>query len=451
MIAPRAGDGQPARKRVAQDQAARNRAADMLKNYIGLPRGVYILCAGSFINRAGSFFITFLMIYLVKRLGYSEVAATRAMGVFGLGAMMAALIGGHLADLIGRKTVMLMGLVGSAGMMVAFSFVRTYPVIVGALLFLALLADMYRPAASAMIADLVEPARRPHAYGLMYVSINLGFAVAPVVGGFLVAYSFKLLFWLDAVTSLAYALIILMTIRETLPARRGPSPANGADGADGADGGEKVREESVVEVSVRAGEAARIILGDRVFLAFCFATLLVAMVYQQATSTLPLYLQNIGIDAQHYGRIIAVNGILIVCFQIPITSLIHRRDRFRVLGLSAFIVALGFGYYAIARTPMAFTIGVVIWTIGEMLQSPVVPSVVTDLAPVRVRARYFGLLSMCFSGGNMIAAPIGGEILAHLGGRRLWILCLFVSLAAALIYASLRRAALERTRPAAAG
>ncbi len=405
----------------------------MLRNYLDLPRGVYILCVGSFINRAGALVIPFLMIYLVKRLNYDDVHATRAMGVFGLGAMVAALVGGHLADRIGRKTVMLIGLVGSATMMITFSFVASYGLILAALFCLAVLADTYRPAASAMIADLVEPVRRPHAFGLMYVSVNLGFAVAPVVGGILVSYSFKLLFWLDAVTSLAYALIILLTIRETLPAR------TGMDGAAAA----------AHEESASAGEAARIILRDRVFLAFCFATLLIAMVYQQAMSTLPLYLQHLNIDAKMYGRIIAVNGVLIVCLQIPITSLIHRRDRFGVLGLSAFIVALGFGSYIIARTPLAFTIGVVIWTIGEMLQSPVVPSVVTDLAPVRVRARYFGLLSMCFSGGNMIAAPIGGEILSHFGGRRLWTLCLFVSLAAAMIYALLRRAARERTWGAA--
>jgi len=409
----------------------------MLRNYLDLPRGVYILCVGTFINRAGSLVIPFLMIYLVKRLNYDDVHATRAMGVFGLGAMIAAVVGGHLADLIGRKTVMLIGLAGSATMMIAFSFVASYGLILAALFGLALLADTYRPAASAMIADLVEPVRRPHAFGLMYVSVNLGFAVAPVVGGILVSYSFKLLFWLDAVTSLAYALIILVTIRETLPARGGLTEVGANDTAAGE--------------TVGVGEAVRIVLRDRLFLAFCFATLLIAMVYQQATSTLPLYLQRIGIDAQHYGWIIAVNGVLIVCFQMLITSVVHDRDRFRVLAVSAFVTALGFGSFSVAKTSMHFALGVVVWTVGEMLQSPIVPSVVTDLAPLRLRARYFGLMSMCFSGGNMIAAPIGGEILFHFGGRWLWGICLGVSLASAGLYALLRRSAQDRSRASAGG
>src|SRR5262249_39778780 len=297
--------------RLGPHAAARcDRATAMLRNYLNLPRSVYILCLGTFINRAGAFLVTFLTLYLVDRLGFSKVAATSALGVFGLGAIVAALVGGHLADHIGRKTVMLIGLIGSAPMMLTCSSALSYPLTLAPLPGLALLADMSRPAASAMIADLVEPIRRPHAFGLMYVSINLGFAVAPVVGGMLAKYSFKLLFWLDALTSLTYAAIILLRIRETLPARGSiQQPEAGRPGFR---------------------DAARWIARDNVYLGFCLATLLIAMVYMQAMSTLPLYLLSRGIDLVYYGRIISLNGLLIVCLQLPLTALVHGRDRFRV-------------------------------------------------------------------------------------------------------------------------
>ena len=42
----------------------------------------------------------------------------------------------------------------------------------------------------ALVADYVEPEHRPHAYSLMYLAINLGFAIGPAAGGILAQYSF---------------------------------------------------------------------------------------------------------------------------------------------------------------------------------------------------------------------------------------------------------------------
>ena len=95
--------------------------------------------------------------------------------------------------------------------------------------FFSAVGDTYRPAASAMIADLTAPTQRSHAFALMYVSINLGFAIGPAVGGFIAEYSFQWLFFGDAATCALYAVIILFGIKETLgrptPAMRRQQPA----------------------------------------------------------------------------------------------------------------------------------------------------------------------------------------------------------------------------------
>ena len=93
----------------------------------------------------------------------------------------------------------------------------------------AIVADMYRPAASAMLADLVPIDRRPHAFALMYIAINLGFAIAPPIGGILAEYSFQWLFWGDALTMLVYGAIILAVINESMPQRDTPDSTNNAD------------------------------------------------------------------------------------------------------------------------------------------------------------------------------------------------------------------------------
>jgi len=93
----------------------------MLKEYLQLPRLVHLLCLGAFINRAATFLVPFLTLYLQKHLNLGVEFATTAYGAFGLGAIVAAAVGGHLADLFGRRAVMLFSLLGSAAILVFFN------------------------------------------------------------------------------------------------------------------------------------------------------------------------------------------------------------------------------------------------------------------------------------------------------------------------------------------
>ena len=86
----------------------------MLRDYIELPLSVRVLCLGSLINRAGSFVMIFLTIYASEEMGYGVGFAAACMGVFGFGSMLGSILGGHLADQIGRRTVMLIALIGGA-------------------------------------------------------------------------------------------------------------------------------------------------------------------------------------------------------------------------------------------------------------------------------------------------------------------------------------------------
>ena len=103
----------------------------MLKNYLNLPRAVYFLCLGTLINRAGTLMITFLAMYLQKERGLGTEFATRAMGVFGLGAILATFIGGHLADRVGRRFVMALSLFAASGVLCLFGFLRSPWAILG--------------------------------------------------------------------------------------------------------------------------------------------------------------------------------------------------------------------------------------------------------------------------------------------------------------------------------
>src|SRR6266446_6733493 len=85
-----------------------------------MPRPAWILFGGTFVNRFGTFVMPMLAIYLTKE-GYSVARAGIAIGAYGAGLFCASLLGGHLADRIGRRNTIATSMFGSACAMLALS------------------------------------------------------------------------------------------------------------------------------------------------------------------------------------------------------------------------------------------------------------------------------------------------------------------------------------------
>lgn len=402
-------------------------------DFVRLPRSVHILCLGTLINRAGAFLLPFLAIYLRDRLDFPDSFATTAMGVYGVGWFAASLYGGHFADLVGRKVVMIASLFGGAAILMIFGYLRSPATVLAALMAFALVMEMYRPAASALIADLTTLEQRPYAFGLMYVAINLGFSVAAVVGGKVAGINFQYLFWGDAATAAVYGLIIFFTVHERFAPHSSPAPS---DTIAGTTGGSAARAAPIPKVPF--SQAFAHILRDRVFVACWFGSFFLSVAYIQSAATLPLYLRSLGISPEVYGRILAVNGILIVLAQLPMTHAIVRFHRGRTVALSALIIAVGFAMFVFVKSPVWFAVAVGVWTVGEIMNSPLMSAIVSDLAPVHLRARYMGAFANCPSMALIAGAPLGGLVLQTWGGPVLWAVTTGVALAAATAYALVR-------------
>jgi MFS family permease len=428
----------------------------MLKQYLNLPRQIHLLCLGTFVNRAGTFVVVFLTIYLTQQLHLDVGFATRTIGLYGLGTVLAAAIGGHLADLIGRRVVMLFALFGGGGILVALSFVTTPWLIMVLVPLFSVIGEMYRPACSAMIADLVPPLHRPAAFSLMIVSVNLGFAVGASVGGLIAKYDFHWLFWCDAATSAIYGIIVAAAIGETLPRlmrrttgrddqsppRQGvqtPDRAADASRRPAAAAEPDAASDAAAPVPLRA--AVRQILTNQPFLRFLLGNFFIALVFLQATSTFPLYLERRGFAPDDYGLVISLNGLLIVVLQIPLISLLNRFHRGSVVVLATVLNAIGFGLNAYASALWQFAVTTAVWTLGEMGLACYGAVIVSDFAPPALRARYMGAYGMSFSSAMMLAAPLGGAILSRpqLGPGALWYAAFLLSMIAALLYFSIRR------------
>jgi len=386
----------------------------MLKSYRDLPSGVLVLCLGAFVNRAGAMVMPFLALYLTQSRGSPTSVATSIMGVFGVGSVFASIAGGWLADRFGRKPVMIASLIGAAGTIQIVPRLDTELGVMLAVLAFSLAGEAYRPAASAMLGDLTTPESRPRAYALFYVAINLGFTAGAAVGGALAAHSYDLLFLVEGVTALAYALMIALFLAETRP-------------------------EVSLTPSETASKGALVhILQNRIFLLFLLANLLIGLMFNQAFTTLPLSMAAVGIPPQTYGQVMAVNGVLIVLVQLPLASRLSRADRGVWMVVAALFLTLGFGLTGAFDTPVTIAGCVILWTIGEMILASLNQTVVGDLAPVEFRARYFGTFALSMGLAMSIGPPLGGYVFERWGAPALWGCVAMVGLAAAAILASIR-------------
>jgi MFS family permease len=374
------------------------------ENLRALPRPAWILFGGTFINRFGTFVMPFLAIYMTRN-GYTPAQAGVAVSSYGAGHIVASFIGGHLADRIGRRHTIALSMFLSAGMMVALSQASSFLSIVTCAFLVGLVGELYRPAASALLGDLVAPEQRVIAFGMYRFAINLGFAVGPATAGFLADHSFLYIFLGDAVTSFLYGLVALFALPHG------------------------VRSSASEE---KAAEGVRYALTDRPFVLFLLATTCLTWVEFQIHSTLPLHLTLLGYSPKTYGLLLSINGALIVLFELMLTAWTQRFPPRRLIALGYGLTALGFALTGLATGIPMLVVTVVIWTAGEMIYAPVTGAYVTNLAPEHLRGRYMGLWHSTWSIG-MLLGPTMGTYIYERSPNALWLTCLAFGTAATLL------------------
>ena len=371
----------------------------------GLPRVYWWLWTGTLVNRIGAFVIPFLAIYLTSGLHRSVSYAGLVLALLGLGGTAASLAGGVLADRVGRRPTLLGAQLGTVVSLLGLGLVHGEAAVAVWAVLYGFFANATRPAFSATMTDVVAPQDRVRAFSLNYWAINLGFAVAPVLAGFLAQVSYLLLFVGDALTTLLLAAIVFLRVPEThphLPARTSTAEASAEPRPTG----------SILD-AVR----------DPVFMAFTGLTFLLALVFMQHLSTLPVAMAADGLSPAQYGSAVAVNGLLIVLLTVPATAWLTRFARSRVLALAAVLVGTGFALTAVAGSWPAYAGTVMVWTLGEILNAPVSSAVVADLAPAHVRGRYQGVYSLSWGGASFLAPLLGSWVYDGLGGTALWLAC----------------------------
>jgi MFS family permease len=394
----------------------------------GLPATFWWLWAGVLVNSLATFVFPFLALYLTSR-GVDAQSAGLVVSAFGAGVMVGGPVAGVLADRVGRRPTILVALIGSASAATCLAFLHAPPLVGVAVLAFGLCCGMANPALAATIADVIPPEGRPRAFGLLYWANNFGTGFSAVVGGAVASRSWRGLFLADAATTATCALLLLRHVPETRPATAtGTGPAGAATSARG----------------------YSTLLRDRHFLAFFAVQLAFLVVFHQFQLALPVAIARQGLSPAQYGRILAVNCVLIVLVQPWAGRFLQRFDRAHVLAVAALLVGAGYGAYRPCTTELQFALATAVWSLGEIAGLPTALAVVADLAPADLRGRYQGTYSLSFGIAMMSAPIVGGAVLNRFGPDALWSACLFAGVAVATAHLAIGRTRRRRACPAPA-
>jgi MFS family permease len=372
-------------------------------NVKALPPVAWVLFAGTFVNRLGSFVLVFLILYLTRK-GYSAPQAGLAVSAYGIGSLTAAALGGHLADRIGRRRAIALSMFSAGAAVLALSQAETLPWIVLLTALVGLTSDLYRPASSALLADLTLPGQRVTAFAFYRLAINLGFTIGPALGGLLAERSFFLLFLGDALTSAIFGVVALVALPKGIRSSRAEE---------------------------RSG-TVRVVLADRPFLFFLLAMTAISFVYFQVHSTFALQIKAHGFSTAIYGALISLNALIVTLLELPFTSVTQRLRPRPVMALGFLLIGVGFGLTAVADTVPLLAFTVLIWTLGEIVNAPVAGAYVADLAPRHMRGRYQGAFGMTLGLGHVLGPWLGTALFAWSPGG-LWTTCLVLGVLAALL------------------
>ena len=391
-----------------------------LKEYFNLPRTVYILFFARIINMIGSFVYPFLAILLTQKLGYDArtagIITTISVFIGGVGLI----IGGRLADKIGRKKLIIFSSLSGAAIFIACAFLGVSKIIVYLIMAGNIISVMQWPTMDAMVTDATNKNNRQSAFSLLYMGLNIGVAVGALLGGFLINNYLFWFFLIDGVTTIISLIPIILFVKDTTPTQ------------DQIEAIPKTDTESAEK-----GSLFKAFLKRPVLLIFMFILILFTMVYAQYSFGLPLFASHVfGSNGPRiYGSIMTVNAVLVIVFTLFIITFTRKLKPLASIGIGGFLYAIGFGMLYFSSYLYLFIISTIIWTIGEIIITVNVEVFVANNAPITHRGRFFATINLTTEAGYALSPMLAGFFITSFGIRNIWpAVALIVSFGAMLMF-----------------
>lgn len=366
--------------------------------YDGLNRRMWLLSLVMLINRSGTMVLPFMTLYCNHR-GYTETQGGFAVAVYGIGSLFGALIGGRLSDKIGFYYLQFASLFFGGIMFIILGQMNSYATICICIFFTSFINEAFRPANSSAIAHYSTPQNRTQSFSLNRLAINLGWGVGSAVAGILASVSYTLLFWVDGITNIIAAIVLILILPKVTLVQQH-------------------KESNITSIKSKSPYT------DKTFLIFISFMLLFAFCFFQLFTTVPLFFkQGLKLNEFWIGIIMAMNGVLIALFEMVIV--------FRLEGTMPYLKLMKYGTllmaiaYFMLNIPLAngFIIAVaamLMITVAEMIAMPFMNTWYIGRTNAANRGRYAALYTMAWSSAQVTGSLTGTLIVHEMSYFTLW-------------------------------
>lgn len=376
--------------------------------YYEYPGQFWLLAGASFIDMVGGYLIfPFFSLYFTEKFDVGLIQVGYAFAVWGLAGVLGQTIGGVLADKMGRKILVIAGLIFSAITSLAFIYVETYEMVYIVAAIGGFFADSASPARQAMVADLLPEDQLTEGYSIMGAIESAAMSIGPALGGLLASVSFALLFYIDVITSGIAAIIIALYLLET---------QNKAVA-------EKNKEQSMGEVFRGYGQ----VLSDKWLLVILFIMGFVFIVDEQLYFSVPVFMRDIhNMPPYYYGSLMGIASFLAVVVQFPLTRKLRRFSFLTIMAGGTLLYAVGFGLFSFVSGYPMFLLAFVIIGLAQILYFPTSHAIVGKLAPEEMRGRYMAVFGIVWTVQVMTAPLLAGYLIDTHGPTSIWTLAAIV-------------------------
>jgi len=381
-----------------------------------LPRPFWVLVGATFVNRFGVFVVPFLALFITRN-GNTATQAGYAVAAYSLGGFIAAWIGGWMADRLGRNVTMAVSALAGAVCMIAMSQAVDWRALAALAFITGAINEAGSPASAALVQDIVPPEQRVIAYAVQRFAVNLAWSLGPATAGFLAEYSFFWLFVVDAASSAFFGIVAWLFLprgRRTAREHAGWSHA---------------------WQSIRANHA---------FLALFGACICTAWIFRQTNTTFPLHFERNGLPLHFCGLVLALNGVMICLFEVPLAAGLRLWPVKQVLALGYILMGASFLTFLISGSFTAFVLMMVVFTLGEMSAFSRQQAYSASLSPDDMRGRYVGFLSLAWCAGNTASSALGMPLYDH-HPAVLWVMNAVLGVVAALLILYTRKIQLHES------
>lgn len=397
-----------------QNNQLRNIMLNKIRSTVNeYPRNFWILIGALFIDRVGGALIfPFLSLYITSKFNVGMTEVGTIFAVHSISSFVGNMMGGALTDKFGRRSMLIIGLILSAGVSLGMGFIEDWEIFYLLAFFTGFVSNFSSPAVQAMLTDILPVEQRPDGFGLLRVTMNLAVTFGPAIGGILAGINYLLLFIIDCVVSIITAIIVYFALPETKPEIQ-----------------EGEKEESVLQ----SFGGYRKVFRDKLFLAFLFLETFTAIVYMQMNSTLAVYLRDIhGNSPQGFGYILSLNAAMVVLFQFWVTRRVKKHHQLSMMVAGNVLYAVGFAMYGFTNMYWEFLAAMVIITIGEMVIAPIVQTLIANIAPEDMRGRYMAAYNLGWGIASSVGPLVAGIIIDNYNPNWVWyaggIICSMVAL-----------------------